>query len=293
MPSSDPAPLRPARQDTCEAVTCRNCGVYRLCLPLGLEQADLSLLHSIVRRKEVYKRGQVLFRPGQRFDYVYAIRSGSVKTSLCTEDGRTQITGFHIAGELLGLSALAAGEYSCEARALETVSVCKVRADRFENLAQRVPSLQYQMLKIMSQQIRHNEELMLLLGKRSAEERLAEYLIGLSRRYASRNYSATQFHLSMSRGDIGNYLGIAEETVCRLLRRFQEDGLIATDRRYVRLIDTRRLGAVAHIDFAAAPSPAPHPAGIAARPTPATQSPRPGAETSKLTRVRVLGGGPG
>lgn len=232
-------------------IDCAQCGVYQLCLPLGLHQDDLTLLESVVKRKEIFKRGQILFRPGERFDFIYAIRSGSVKTYVSTEDGRAQITGFHIAGELLGLSALASGRYSSEARALETTSVCRVDAKRFDDLVQKMPSIQYQMLKIMSGQIRQDEELMLLLGKRSAEERLAEYLIGLSQRFAARNYSATQFRLSMSRGDIGNYLGIAEETVCRILTRFQDAGIIATNRRDVRLIDLRQLEAVARINTAA------------------------------------------
>jgi CRP/FNR family transcriptional regulator len=125
-----------------------------------------------------------------------------------------------------------------------------VEAERLGELAQRIPSIQYQMLRIMSGHIRQDEELMLLLGRRNAEERLAEYLIGLSRRFAARNYSPTQFHLSMSRGDIGNYLGIAEETVCRILTRFQNAGLIATNRRHVRLIDLRELEAVARTNAA-------------------------------------------
>jgi CRP/FNR family transcriptional regulator len=251
MPGSKVTSLRSARGQPCEPIACAQCGVYQLCLPLGLHQADMTLLESIVKRKETYKRGQLLFRPGERFDFIYAIRSGSVKTYVGIPDGRVQITGFHIAGELLGLSALESGQYSCEARALETTSVCKVEAERLGELAQRIPLIQYQMLKIMSGHIRQDEELILLLGKRNAEERLAEYLIGLSRRFAARNYSPTQFHLSMSRGEIGNYLGIAEETVCRILTRFQNAGLIATNRRYVRLIDLRQLEAVARISVAA------------------------------------------
>jgi len=235
----------PAAAPSCDPVACRYCGIYTLCLPLGLKRADQSLLDRVVRRKAVFKRGQLFFRPGKRFDYIYAIRSGSVKSYICTGDGRTQITGFHIAGELLGLSALASRQYTCEAKALETTTVCMVDAARFEGLARETPSLQYQMLTIMSQQIRHDEELMLLLGKRTAEEKLAGYLIGLSKRYASRHYSATEFHLSMSRGDIGNYLGIAEETVCRIMGRFREENLITTHRRQIRLNDISRLSALA------------------------------------------------
>lgn len=243
----NPKPLRRGltAQRTCEPVACGDCGIYNLCLPLGLEGADTSLLDSIVKRKVEFRRGELLFRPGKRFDYIYAIRSGSVKSYVSTEDGRTQITGFHIAGDLLGLSALAAREYTCEAKALEATSVCMVEAVRFETLARETPSLQYQMLTIMSKQIRRDEELMLLLGKRTAEEKLAAYLIGLSRRYAGRNFNPAEFHLSMSRGDIGNYLGIAEETVCRIMKRFRDKKLITTNRRQMRLNDIARLSAIA------------------------------------------------
>lgn len=248
MPGSKVTQLHSRLDRPCEPIACAQCGVYELCLPLGLKSGDLTLLESVVKRKKVYKRGQLLFRAGDRFDHVYALRSGSVKSSVSTPDGRVQITGFHIAGDLLGLSALATGRYSCEARALETASVCCVEAERIDELAQQIPSIQYQLLKIMSGQICQDEELMLLLGRRSAEERLAEYLIWLSRRFAARNYSATQFHLSMSRGEIGNYLGIAEETVCRILARFQDSGIIVTNRRHVRLVDLGQLEAVAQIN---------------------------------------------
>jgi CRP/FNR family transcriptional regulator len=247
---TEPPRFATAAAPSCDPIACRYCGIYNLCLPLGLGlgSADMSLLESMVRRKEVFKRGQLLFRPGRRFDYIYAIRSGSVKSYLCTEDGRTQITGFHIAGELLGLSALAARQYTCEARALEATSACRVDAAQFDELAREIPALQYQMLTIMSRQIRQDEELMLLLGKRSAEEKLAGYLVGLSKRYASRGYSCTEFRLSMSRGDIGNYLGIAEETVCRSLGRFREENLITTHGRQIRLNDIGRLSAIADVD---------------------------------------------
>lgn len=251
MSGSKVTPIRSANEKPCEPFSCAQCGVYRLCLPLGLLEADLSLLESVVRRKVTYKRGQLLFRAGDRFDHIHAIRGGTVKTSLQTPDGRVQITGFHIAGDLLGLSAFDSGRYSCEARALETTSVCMVEARRLEELAQGNPSIQFQLLKIMSGQIRRDEDLILLLGKRSAEERLAEYLLGLSKRFASRNFSPTQFRLCMSRGDIGSYLGIAEETVSRILSRFQSAGLIAIDRRQVRLTNPQGLEGLAHIDSAA------------------------------------------
>jgi CRP/FNR family transcriptional regulator len=207
----------------------------------------MELLERVVKRKQTYKRGEILFRHGDQTEYVFALRSGSVKTYVTTEDNREQVTGFHVAGELLGLSALGCGEYTTDARALETTSVCKVELERLDEIGKRIPTLQFEMMKIMGGQIRHDEELMLLLGKRSAEERLAKYLLSLSDRFARRNYSATDFRLSMSRQDIGNYLGIAEETVCRLFARFQEEKLIEFDRRQVRLVDVEALRGIAHV----------------------------------------------
>jgi len=212
---------------------------------MGLNSADTMLLDRYVKRRRIFKRGEVLYRIGEAFTYVYAIRSGSVKTDISTDDGRMQITGFHIPGELLGLNAIDERRYNCEAMALETSSVCEISVDCFEMLAWQIPSAHYQMLRMMSKEIKHNQELMLLLGKKNAEERLATYLLSLSRRFAMRNYSPTQFNLSMSRGDIGNYLGIAEETVSRIFTRFQEGGMITSERRHIVLNDIERLSTIA------------------------------------------------
>ena len=238
------------KKPECDAIACQDCGLYQLCLPMGLNSADTMLLDHYVKRKRIVKRGQILYRLGEEFTCVYAIRSGSVKTCISTADGRLQITGFHIPGELLGLSAIDEKRYNCDAVALETTSVCEISADCFRDLVRQIPSIHYQMLRMMSKEIKHNQGLMLLLGKKNAEERLATFLLALSRRFAMRNYSATQFNLSMSRGDIGNYLGLAEETVCRIIARFQEEGLIASERRRIVLKDVERLSSIAHEPYA-------------------------------------------
>jgi len=233
------------QEPVCPAIACQDCGFYRIGLSMGLDSADTALLDRYVKRKLMLRRGQILYRAGEDLAYVYAIRSGSVKTYISTDDGRLQITGFHIPGELLGLNAMDEKRYNCEAMTLETTSVCEISLDCFEELARQVPSAHYQMLRMMSKEIKLNQELMLLLGKKSAEERLATYLLTLSRRFAMRNYSPTRFNLSMSRGDIGDYLGIAEETVCRIFTRFHEDGVVTTERRHVVLNDLKRLSAIA------------------------------------------------
>lgn len=221
-------------EEACAPIACKDCGIFQLCLTVGGE-ADLSLLDTLVKNRRTYKRGELLFRAGEPYRAAFAIRSGSVKTSVVTDDGRVQVTGFHISGEVLGLNAIINDSYNSEARALETTSVCEVPFDSYEEMAAEVPGLQFQMLKIMSQEIVHNQEMMLLLGKKKAEERLATFLVNLSRRLKQHGRPAEEFRLSMSRSDIGNYLGLAEETVCRVITRFEEEGLISTERRLVRL----------------------------------------------------------
>ena len=225
---------------------CRDCGAYKLCMSLWLKMGDASLLERVVKRKHVFKRGDVLYRMGQPMEYMYVIRGGSVKTSVSTEDGQVQVIGFHIVGELLGLNAIESRQHNCEAQATGITSVCEVSIDRFEELASADPAVQHEILKIMSAEIHHSHELLLLLGKHNAEERLATFLLSLSQQFARRHCSATEFDLSMSRSDIGNHLGIAEETVCRIFARFQDDGLISSRYRRVKLNDLERLKQIAH-----------------------------------------------
>ena len=239
-----PAPPRVAEPEVCSPVTCKDCGIYGLCREVNGPDVDLRLLETIVRNRKIFKRGELLYRIGEPLRAVYAIRCGSVKSYVLTNDGRVQITGFHITGEVIGLGAMAANQYMSEARALETTMVCEVPIDVLEAYSAEMPSIRQQMLKIMSQEILDNQELMLLLGKKNADERLATFLLSLSRRFQRRSYSPSQFNLSMSRSDIGNYLGMAEETVCRVFTRFQDDGLLTTERRQVQLLDQDRLKSI-------------------------------------------------
>lgn len=225
-------------------IACANCGVYQLCYSVGGE-ADLSALDILVKNRKTIKRGDFLYRTGDQFRAIYAIRGGSVKTALLTDDGRVQVTGFHVAGKVLGLDAIVTSQYNCDATALETTGVCEIPFSRFEELSKKIPDLQYKMLKIMSQEILDNRELMVLLGKMSGEERLATYLLSMSNGLGKRGASSIQFNMSMSRSDIGNYLGMAEETISRIFTRFQEEGLIALQRRHVTINDLERLGAIA------------------------------------------------
>lgn len=233
------------RSLTCTPIACRDCGIYQLCF-LASQETHSDLVNAIVKQKRVFRRGEYLFRIGESFQAFYALRCGSVKTYIFTDDGRIQVTGFHIAGELLGLDAIATHRHYCEAKVLETTSACEVPYLHFEKLAATIPALQSQMLRIMSHMIHDNQAMLLLLGKKNAEERLATYLLTLSRRFEQRRYPPTRFTLSMSRKDIGNYLGLAEETVCRVFTRFQEEGLLSIERKHIQINDLDRLRALAH-----------------------------------------------
>ena len=234
-----------AANEVCSPITCRDCGIFGLCREVNGPDADLSLPETIVKHRRLLKRGDLLYRLGDPKRAVYAIRCGSIKSYVTTDDGRVQITGFHISGELLGLGAIAANHTTSEARVLETTMVCEVPLDVLKMYCREVPSVREEVIKVMSNEILDNQELMLLLGKKNAEERLATFLLGFSRRFQKRNYSPFTFNLSMSRSDIGNYLGMAEETVCRVFTRFQDDGLLTTERRQVRIHDLARLKAIA------------------------------------------------
>ena len=228
---------------TSKPIACTSCGAYQLCYSVGGD-TDLSVLDTLVRSRKTIKRGDYLYQTGKPFRAIYAIRGGSVKTAILADDGRIQVTGFHVAGKILGLDAIVTSQYNCEATALETTMVCEIPFARFEELGKEIPDLQYNMLKIMSQEILDNRELLLLLGKMSAEERLATYLLSMSLGVERSASSPVQFNMSMSRSDIGNYLGMAEETVCRILTRFQKEGLITLQRRQVTVNDPDRLRAI-------------------------------------------------
>jgi CRP/FNR family transcriptional regulator len=238
-------PARQTDEDSCPAVQCRDCSFYRLGLAPGQSLADPRLLEKIARNHRTLKRGDYLYRLGEPVHAIYAIRFGSFKSYVLTQDGRMQITGFKVAGEAMGLADLATGKHSTEAQALEPASLCEIPLAHLDHLSRILPSFSRQLQGILSSEIHHYQCLALVLGRKSAEERLATFLLDLSARYHARGFSALSFNLSMSRGEIGTYLGIAEETVCRLFTRFQDDGLIEAKRRLVRILSPDRMRALA------------------------------------------------
>ena len=220
---------------------CRNCRLLPLCEPGHAKVSTIEKLSAIIRHRLPLSRGGAVFREGDPFRSVYIVSSGAMKTFTCSCDGDEQIMGFYLAGELVGMDGVHTGSHGCSAVALDRSSVCEIPFEKFETLAQRIPGLLHQMLCMMSKEILRDEETMLLLGKKTADERLASLLLSLARRFQERGYSAHEFHLPMSRDDIANYLGLAHETVSRLFSRIQRQGLLAVRGKHLRINDFTQL----------------------------------------------------
>lgn len=224
---------------------CKSCTLQELCLPLGLSETDISALDRLIKRRRTLKKGEILYRFGDPLQSLYAIRTGALKTTGLIEDGRAQVTGFYLPGELLGIDAINSDKHPCSAEALEPSEVCEIPFPLLEELATKIPGLQHQLLRIMSREIVRDEEMLMLLGRMTAEERLASCLMSFSRRLERLGGAPEEFKLSMSRQDLGDYLGLALETVSRLLSRFHDEGLISVHGRQISLRDMNRLRVMA------------------------------------------------
>ncbi len=225
-------------------VACANCNLRELCLPVGLSLAELEKVEELVATRRKVRRGDALFRAGDRFDALYAVRLGFLKSTVTSSDGREQVTGFHMAGELVGLDGIGTETHSCDTVALEDTEVCVIPYQRLEEVAAAVPVLRHHFHKVMSREIVREHGVMLLLGSMHAEERLAAFLLNLSQRFEARGYSRTEFVLRMTRAEIGSFLGLKLETVSRVLSRFAQEGLIEVNQKHVRILKTEGLRAI-------------------------------------------------
>ena len=222
-------------------VNCASCNLRELCLTGGVCVEDLERAQNIVYARRRVHRGESLFGAGDEFKSVYAVRSGFFKTSVVDGEGREQVTGFFLGGELLGLDGIGSGRHNGTAVALEDSEICVMPYSLIEKMAQEIPSLQRQLHAVLSREIVRDHGVMMLLGSMRAEERLAAFLTNLSKRLLRRGYSPSEFHLRMTREEIGSYLGLKLETVSRLFSQFQKDGLIEVKQKHVRMRDTAGL----------------------------------------------------
>ena len=226
----------PIRADAFK-VACSNCNLRELCLPVGLSDPDLERLDELVAKRRSVTRGDALFRTGDSFQSLYAVRTGFFKTCVSSEDGRDQVTGFQMAGELLGLDGISHDRHNCDAIALEDSQVCVIPFGQLEELSRDFTPLQHQFHKIMSREIVRDHGMMLLLGSMRAEERLAAFLLNLTQRLQARGFSASSLILRMTREEIGSYLGLKLETVSRTFSKFQDDGLLYVRHRQIQVTD--------------------------------------------------------
>ena len=222
-------------------VACSACSLRETCLPVGLSEESLDRVDTLVAQRRRVPRGDALFRTGDTFQHLFAVRAGFFKTCVSTEDGRDQVTGFQMAGELLGLDGIGTDHHMCDAIALEDSQVCVIPYHMLEEVSHKVMELQHQFHRIMSREIVRDHGVMMLLGSMRAEERVAAFLLNLTRRLRARGYSGSSLVLRMTREEIGSFLGLKLETVSRTFSKFQDAGLLKVKQRQILLLDPEGL----------------------------------------------------
>jgi CRP/FNR family transcriptional regulator, anaerobic regulatory protein len=245
--TAQPVRFLPGRQATVSLplapviTACSNCHLREVCLPCGMAGTDVQRLDSMMFGRRKVKAGHTLYRQGDLFKFIYAVRGGTFKSSLSLSDGREQVSGFHIAGEQLGLDGVATGAHGTTATALEDTEVCVIAYSSLADMMVGSDEKQHLVSRLMSHEIVREHSLMMLLGSMSAEERLAAFLLNLAGRLKARGYSPNEFHLRMTREEIGSHLGMKLETVSRTFSAFQKQGLLIVDKRHIRILDSKGL----------------------------------------------------
>ena len=219
------------------SIHCQSCSFSHLCLPVSLNKTELDSLDDIIERKKPLHKHDKLVKAGDKFNSLYAVRAGSFKSFVSSKDGEEQIIGFHFPGDIIGFDALRENTHQSYTQALETAMVCELPYETLDKMAVQFPKLRHQIMSFMSAEIKQDHDLMMLLNKRTAEERLIYFLAHLSKRFEDRGFSPRQYNLSMTRNEIGNYLGLTVETISRLLTRFQKEGIIKVDGKLITILD--------------------------------------------------------
>lgn len=228
-------------------IHCQNCSISELCLPFSLNDEELDTLDNIIDRKRPIHKGDELYQSGEKMQSLYAIRTGTFKTFTINNQGEEQITGFHLPGDLLGFDAISQATHPSFAKALETSMVCEIPYTTLDDLSSKMPKLRTQVLRLMSTEIKTDQDMLSLLNRKNAEQRLATFIVLLSERYKERKLSPYEFRLTMTRGDIGNYLGLTVETISRLLNRFDKEGLLSVNGKFIIINDIEAVKKVATI----------------------------------------------
>ena len=231
-------PARPTLRDVSSTkALCSTCGVQNICLPLGLDAQAMRMFDQLISTRIRLRKGDKLFGAGDRFTALYAIRSGSCKTVLMTEDGRDQVSGYYMRGEIVGTDGIGTERHDCQAIVLEDTEVCVLPFARVAEMARTNCGFQHAVHRLMARELARERNVMLMLGTMRAEQRLASFLLDLSRRYQDRGYSSVEYVLRLTREEIGSYLGLKLETVSRLFSRFHLEGLVEVQGRTIKLLD--------------------------------------------------------
>jgi CRP/FNR family transcriptional regulator, anaerobic regulatory protein len=238
------APPAPAQEPKRTTLRCSGCSMRSVCMPVGLSEAELAKLDSIICTMRNVRRGEALYRTGDAFQSIYAVRVGSFKTIVMHRDGREQVTGFQIAGEALGLDGICTSRHNCDAIALEDSVVCVIPFMQLEAVCREIRTMQHHVHQMMSGEIVRESSLMMLLGTMTAEQRVAAFLLNLSKRFKALGYSSAEFNLRMTREEIGCYLGMKLETVSRMFSKFQRERLVDTRGKQIRIVDADGLARV-------------------------------------------------
>jgi CRP/FNR family transcriptional regulator, anaerobic regulatory protein len=220
---------------------CSSCLVRELCLPCGMTGSEVQRLDSLMFGRRKVRSGQTLYRECDSFQFIYAVRSGTFKAGLALADGSEHVSGFYMAGEVMGLDGVAHGRHASSATALEDTEVCAIPYTHLSELVAGSAGMQQAVNRLMSREIVQKHSLMMLLGSMNAEERLAAFLLNLAQRLKARGYSANDFHLRMSRAEIGSYLGMSLETVSRTFSAFEQQRLLEVDKRHICILDPQGL----------------------------------------------------
>lgn len=228
-------------------VSCKNCGLQKICFPTGLQKEDIERLDNIVDRRAPLKKGQHLFEANDHFNALYAIRAGVVKLYSFTDTGEEIVHGFYLPGDVLGIDALGSRRHQYNAIALDTTSVCSLPFEKFSNLVEKVPQLNRQMMNAISKEVLDGRMHSELLVRRNADQRVAQFIWNMSERYRSRGYASSEFRLSILHRDVAVYLGLTPETVSRILAKFHADDVATWKKKEVVIHDMNKLLHIAGI----------------------------------------------
>ncbi len=232
-------------------ISCGDCRLGELCLPIALDHSEILRLDEIVKRGRALSKGDYLYHEGDEFRAIYALRAGSFKTFKTTRDGSEQVTGLYLPGEIMGMDGISNNRHSSSAIALETGSYCEIPFHLLEELSAKIPSLQGRFFRLMGQEIVKDQEMLTLVSSNAADERVAALLLSISSRNHRRKLSSTHFRLPMTRADIGSYLGVTLETVSRVFGRLQKMDIVKVDNKEIQVLDMEALKKVAKVHVSA------------------------------------------